>query len=390
MEYKLEDIVEINIGRTPSRRNKKYWGSGSKWVSIRDLNFLQEKKYIINTKESITSLAIKESKIKQTPANTVLYSFKLSIGKIAITKDPIYTNEAIASFRIKDTSQLSTEYLFYALKKVDYQSKTDDAVMGKTLNKRKLALLTIPVPDLPTQNKIVVLLDKASALVQKREKSIAQLDELLRAQFLEMFGDPVLNPKDWESISFSKIGKFQSGGTPSKKNDEFWQGNFPWVSPKDMKRELINDSIDHISKTVFEKTSLKKIPIHNILIVVRGMILAHSFPVAINISPISINQDMKAIQLNNNFNPFYTLTCLIVMKKWILKFVSTAGHGTKKMSSESIDSLKILSPPIKLQNEFETIYHHIQSQKETLIQSKKELENLYNSLLQDAFIGKLV
>jgi len=249
--------------------------------------------------------------------------------------------------------------------------------------------ITLNLPDLPTQNKIVALLDKASALAQKRDNSIALLDELLRAQFLEMFGDPVLNPKGWEMQSFSHIGKFQSGGTPSKKNDKYWLGDFPWVSPKDMKRELINDSIDHISETVFEETALKKIPKHNVLIVVRGMILAHSFPVALSKRSIAINQDMKAIQLTNKYNPFFALTCLIAMKKWILKFVSTAGHGTKKISSESLEALKIIIPPIELQNQFETIYHKIQAQKDTLSQSKTELENLYNGLLQRAFKGEL-
>lgn len=291
---------------------------------------------------------------------------------------------------VKNREELSTRFLYYFIDK--YMEKLRDGSIGGIIQYIKLNHLTditLSLPDLPTQNKIVALMDKASALVQKREESISQLDELLRAQFLEMFGDPILNPKKWKLESLSSIGKFQSGGTPSKKNKKYWVGDFPWVSPKDMKRELISDSLDHISESVFSETSLKKISKHNILIVVRGMILAHSFPVALNTREIAINQDMKAIELKSNYNPFFTLVCLVVMKDWILKFVSTAGHGTKKMSSESLDSLRIVSPPIKLQNQFETIYHNIQAQKETLIQSKSELEHLYNSLLQEAFRGEI-
>ena len=96
-KVKLEDVFELQIGRTPSRNNKNYWDNGSNnWISISDIK--ENEKYIEKTKERITNLAIQDSKIKLVPKNTVIMSFKLSVGKTAITSQDIYTNEAIVAF----------------------------------------------------------------------------------------------------------------------------------------------------------------------------------------------------------------------------------------------------------------------------------------------------
>ena len=99
MEYvKLNTLCEINIGKTPSRNKSIYWGSGNKWLAISDL----KEKYIYKSKEEITDIAVEESNMKLVPKDTVIMSFKLSIGKVAILKEDMFTNEAIANFKIKD------------------------------------------------------------------------------------------------------------------------------------------------------------------------------------------------------------------------------------------------------------------------------------------------
>ena len=139
MEYKkLNELCEINIGKTPSRNKSEYWGEGSSWLSISDL----KDKFITKTKEEITSMAISACNMKIVPKDTVVMSFKLSIGKTAILKEDMYTNEAIANFPIKNNS-LIPEYLYYAIKTLNFDN-TDRAVMGATLNKAKLNELRIP------------------------------------------------------------------------------------------------------------------------------------------------------------------------------------------------------------------------------------------------------
>ncbi|MCR1951854.1 restriction endonuclease subunit S, partial [Clostridium sp. DSM 100503] len=184
MEYiKLNELCEINIGKTPSRNKSEYWGEGFNWLSISDL----KERRIYETKEDITDIAVKECNMRIVPKNTVVMSFKLSIGKTAILDKDMYTNEAIANFPIENKDKLLSEYLFYALKTVNFNN-TDRAVMGATLNKAKLNEIKIPYFDIKTQKKIITLLDKAQELIDKRKEQIEALDQLVKSKFIEMFG----------------------------------------------------------------------------------------------------------------------------------------------------------------------------------------------------------
>lgn len=226
-------------------------------------------------------------------------------------------------------------------------------------------------------------------LITQRKQHLQQLDDLLKSVFLDMFGDPVRNEKGWEKTPFTKVGKFISGATPSKARDDFWQGIFPWVSPKDMKVSKISDSIDHISELVFEETNLKRIKPNHLLIVVRGMILAHSFPLAINAVPVSINQDMKAISPDENFNVVYLQHCLNAMKRQILNLISSAGHGTKKFDQSAMEKLLIPKPSPEKQSKFAAVAEVHENIKLRYQASLSDLENLYGSLSQKAFKGEL-
>ena len=204
-----------------------------------------------------------------------------------------------------------------------------------------------------------------------------------------MFGDPVRNEKGWDILPFHQVGHFVSGGTPSKKRADYWDGNFPWVSPKDMKVSKIEDAEDHIAESVFEETTLKRITPNHLLIVVRGMILVHSFPVAINTVDIAINQDIKAIKPIQRLNVVYLQSCINALKRKILKLISTAGHGTRKFDSIAMHKLYIPTPPIDLQNQFADIAEKFEGIKSRYQQSLKEFENLYGILSQKAFKDEL-
>ncbi|OGB33551.1 MAG: hypothetical protein A3F78_17690 [Burkholderiales bacterium RIFCSPLOWO2_12_FULL_61_40] len=110
-QVKLSDLLDISIGRTPSRSTPAYWGKGHRWVSIRDL----DSKVIIETKEQITDLGVKNARCKIVRKGTLLFSFKLTIGKMAFAGCDLFTNEAIAAFPIKDERKLNSDFLFYAL-----------------------------------------------------------------------------------------------------------------------------------------------------------------------------------------------------------------------------------------------------------------------------------
>jgi len=164
---KLSEICKINIGGTPRRDNPDYWNNGNNiWVSIRELN----DNIITDSTEKITDLGVKESNVKLIPKDTILFSFKLSIGKIAISGCDLYTNEAIAGLIIQD-NQVIMKYLYYILKEINtFSSK--GCIGGGSLNKESLSKIKIPIPSLERQKEIVEYCEYNDTLIKQLEKEI--------------------------------------------------------------------------------------------------------------------------------------------------------------------------------------------------------------------------
>ncbi|MFP1679262.1 restriction endonuclease subunit S [Alloalcanivorax sp. C16-2] len=257
------------------------------------------------------------------------------------------------------------------------------------LSHKRCLGMKIPLPPLDEQKRIAKILDEADALRAKRRESLAQLDALLQSAFLDLFGDPVENPKKWKTLPFSEVGSFKSGGTPSKANNLYWGEGFPWVSPKDMKVDRVYESKDSITSLALSETNMRLVDPGHILIVVRGMILAHSFPVAVNNVSVAINQDMKAIRPIESINSDYLLYCLKAKKREVMDLVSSAGHGTRRFDRNAMNELQVPVPDIALQEKFSILCNSLQKQKIRLVKYAEELNGLFGALQTKAFSGEL-
>lgn len=194
MEYKLSELFDLQMGKTPSRDVPEYWSSFDyPWISISDLS--SSGKYISKTKEGISERAKLESSIKVIPAGTVVMSFKLSIGKVAITSREMYSNEAIMAFIDKGIIGIVPDYLYYLLMSKEWDIGTNKAVMGKTLNKATLSDTVVNVHQIDEQRHIISCLDKTVNTIVIHKKQLAKLDELIKARFVELFGEPEYNNK---------------------------------------------------------------------------------------------------------------------------------------------------------------------------------------------------
>nr|WP_275446650.1 restriction endonuclease subunit S [Pseudoalteromonas sp. OF7H-1] len=205
-----------------------------------------------------------------------------------------------------------------------------------------------------------------------------------------MFGDPVTNPKSFEVTKLKDLVSVLSGATPSKSNDSFWVGDVPWVSPKDMKVPELYDAIDHVNEITFTETNLKSIPLNSILIVVRGMILAHTVPLAITRKKLAINQDIKALMVKSeSITSEFLLAALSSMHAHLLGIVSTAAHGTKRIDMADLLNIRIIVPSLEKQEEY---IKAIQVIRELLANQKAEEalhESNFKALMQKAFKGEL-
>ena len=159
---------------------------------------------------------------------------------------------------------------------------------------------------------------------------------------------PFVTPNNWEWVRFGEIGEIKGGGTPSKNNSEFWEGDIPWVSPKDMKVDYISKSELSISQDAVQNSSVTLISEESLLFVVRGMILAHTFPVAISKKEVTINQDMKAIS-TDLYHPDFLIKMMQACSIRVLSLVDRSSHGTCKLVSDKLFSLVLPLPPLKEQ-----------------------------------------
>ncbi|NPC97854.1 restriction endonuclease subunit S [Nocardioides sp. zg-DK7169] len=157
------------------------------------------------------------------------------------------------------------------------------------------------------------------------------------------------------TVALGEVVDFHSGGTPSKANPDFWRGDVPWFSAKDIKQARLTDSADHISQSVFDSTSIRKIPAGTVTMVVRGMILAHTVPIAILDVESAINQDLKALIPRREIDPRFLAAMLRAQHDVILAQVSTAAHGTKKLDARVLESIRIPLPPLDEQRRIAAI-----------------------------------
>jgi type I restriction enzyme S subunit len=156
---------------------------------------------------------------------------------------------------------------------------------------------------------------------------------------------PFSLPQGWEWVQLTDLCKVTGGATPSKAIPQNWQGPIPWVSPKDMKVPRISDAQDHISEAAI-CGCLSLIPPGSLLMVVRGMILAHSFPIAETMASVTINQDMKALTPYEPATlPFLALACH-GMKPQILALIDRSTHGTCKLESHKIFGMPFPFAPL--------------------------------------------
>ena len=170
-----------------------------------------------------------------------------------------------------------------------------NGVAQKNMSTEWLKDYEIPLYTLNQQEEIVTVLNAAQSILSSRRQQLQKLDELVKVRFVELFGDPLSNDKGWQKVLITEVcHAIFGGGTPSKSHPEYFTGSIPWVSPKDMKSLVINDSIDHITEKAIAHSTTNLVPANSVLMVIRSGILKHTLPVAVNSLPVTINQDMKA------------------------------------------------------------------------------------------------
>jgi type I restriction enzyme S subunit len=254
-------------------------------------------------------------------------------------------------------------YMLEPLAPLFHLNAAKSAVPG--IDRSDIHTIPVAVPPLATQHTIAAYLDRETArldgLVVAKERVLGLVAEKRRALItravtrgldpcvpLRDSGIPWLGeiPAHWELIPLRFLVDIVGGATPDTGKAEFWDGDIPWVSPKDMKRNEIKDTEDHVSALALSSSALRLIDPVVVLIVVRGMILAHSFPTAITTQSITINQDMKALCCRELLEPHYLRDFLRGLELQIVSIAGESAHGTRKLESEVLGRFQVCVPPM--------------------------------------------
>ncbi|MGE0681768.1 MAG: restriction endonuclease subunit S [Candidatus Binatia bacterium] len=248
----------------------------------------------------------------------------------------------------------------------------------KNLTQEDMLNLPVPLPPLALQRIIADYLDwetsRLDSLVVAKERVLGLLAEKRRALItravtrgldpnapLRDSSIPWLGeiPAHWELIPLRFLVDIVGGATPDTGKAEFWDGDIPWVSPKDMKRDEIEDAEDHVTRLALTSSALRLIEPGAVLIVVRGMILAHSFPTAVTTQTVTINQDMKALRCRASLQPRFLRGFFRGTETQVVSLADASAHGTRKLETEVLGRFEVCVPPLEEQR---AIVAHIEKE----------------------------
>ncbi|MBS6837153.1 MAG: restriction endonuclease subunit S, partial [[Eubacterium] rectale] len=359
MRVKLKDIFDLQMGKTPSRSNLEYWNTTDyKWISIADLT--KTSKYIFETKEYLSKSAIKDSGIKVIPANTVVMSFKLSIGKTAITKEDMYSNEAIMAFKDKHVINILPEYIFYLFKYKNWEEGSNKAVMGKTLNKATLSEIEVEICSIEKQRQIVSILDKIMSSVDGRKQELQLLDELIKARFVEMFGDPRSNPFGFEKKRLKDTCKVITGNTPSRAIEEYYGDYIEWIKTDNIVSGILNPT--QATESLSEKGMNvgRTVEKDSILMACIAGSIASIGRVCITDRTVAFNQQINAV-VPEQYNILFLYVLFQMSKDYLVEDINMALKGI--LSKSKLEEKEFIIPPMDLQEQFSDFVKQVDKSK---------------------------
>ena len=382
----LGKICILHSGGTPRRSNNKYYGGNIPWAKIADLD--TENGIVVDTEEYITVEGLKAINNRIFPKGSILLAMYGSIGKLAIAGRDISCNQAILGIQIKDKEHLDINYLRLWLTSIkatlEFQGR---GVTQQNISKSIVEKLEIPLPPLEEQRRIAAILDKADGVRRKRKEAIRLTEELLKSTFLEMFGDPVTNPKGWEIAKLGDFGKILTGNTPPRSVSENYGDEIEWIKSDNI------TTPEHFLTEAEEKLSAKgkkiarTVPNGSVLVTCIAGSRSSIGRAALTDREVAFNQQINAVVPNSDVDPYFLYGQLFVAQHLVQAQSTDSMKGMVNKSKFS--SIEFIKPPSQKQQKFGKWFLGFHRYYMNLISGEEQSENLFNSLLQRAFRGEL-
>ena len=378
---KLGEICTVVSGTTPKSTRPEYWDGDINWVTPAELT--DESDVIYESQRKITQQAVIDSNLKSFPTGTVLLSSRAPIGKVAIAGTEMYCNQGFKNLICSE--KIYNRYLYHFLKsKTDYLNSLGRGATFKEISKSIVENIEIPLPPLDEQRKIAAVLDKVSDLIAKRRQQLDKLDELIKARFVEMFGDEH-HLDDWNCVSVGEVADICVGVVIKPTQYYTDQGGVPAFRSLNIGAMTIkNADWVYFTKEGHEKNK-KSIVCENDVLVVRSGAPGTACVVTKEFSGYNAVDIIIAHPNIEKINSVF-LAMFTNMPHGMNQIrEKTGGAAQQHFNVGGYKELTVILPPIELQNQFAAFVEQTEKTKTTISESLEKLETLKKALMQEYF-----
>ena len=384
---RLGDVCTVVSGTTPKSNHSGYWDGNLNWVTPAELT--DESDTIYETQRKITSQAVIDSSLKSFPAGTVLLSSRAPIGKVAIAGTEMYCNQGFKNLICSE--KIYNRYLYHFLKnKTAYLNSLGRGATFKEISKSIVENIEIPLPSLEEQREIAAGLDKVSDLIAKRRQQLEKLDFLVKARFVEMFGDPVSNPKGWMMIPLKEcLTGIDNGQSFICSNQS---RHYEWPAILKLSAVTYGEYRPDENKALLNISQfIKSAEIHagDLLFTRKNTPDLVGMAAYVYHSPSNLMMPDLIFRLNTKENCAKIFLWQLINHNLFRSKIQSIASGTAKsmsnISKERLLKLKIYLPPIELQNQFSDFVEQTEKTKTSIKTSLAKLETLKKALMQEYF-----
>lgn len=383
----LQDVARLESGHTPSRKVPEYWEDGNvPWLSLKDIRGMTSR-YVDDTTDKPTKLGIDNSSARILPKGTVAFCRTASVGNVAILGQDMATSQDFVDWVCGPN--LLPEFLFEAFKASgptfanEMQGSTHKTIYMPTVKRFKLLL-----PPLSEQKRIADILDKADAIRRKRQEAALYSSQLSRSAFLKTFGDPATNSKGWPQKPLGEILTFMTSGSRGWAKYYSDSGDIFIRIQNIGQNKLFLDDLAYVNAPDSAESRRTKVAPNDILMSVTAD-LGRTAVAPENLGQAFINQHLVLLRLSSDYEPLYVSEFLA--SKGGQQQIQRLNRSAVKagLNFNDVKSLVIPIPPKSEQVNYSHYWKRLQEFNKKQSETKGVNDDLFNSLVQRAFKGKL-
>ena len=377
-KYKLGDICTIVSGSTPKTGIEEYWKGNLKWITPAEI---EEDTYIISDSErKITELAVKKTGLSSFPKGTVILSSRAPIGKVAIAGCEMYCNQGFKNLICSE--KINNKYLYWFLKRnTKYLNSLGRGATFKEISKTIVSEIEINLPEYRKQEKISNELEKINKIIGCRKQELKLFEDLVKARFVELFGDPVSNSKGLKELTLPELGELGRGVSKHRPRNapELLGGEYPLIQTGEVSNAglYIENYENTYSELGYKQSKMWKAGTLCITIaanIAKTAILKFDACFPDSVVGFKANDKTNEIFIHYWFSFFQA----------ILE-AQAPESAQKNINLKILSELKVIAPDIEEQNKFATFVVQVNKSKVAVQKALDETKLLFDSLMQKYF-----